>query len=839
IGEGGARAIAEHLTGLTQLDLSDNNIGDGGTRAIAEHLTGLTQLDLYFNNIGEGGALAIAEHLTGLTQLDLSDNNIGEGGARAIAEHLTGLTRLQLRRNAIGEGGAQAIAEHLTRLTQLDLHDNGIGEGGGRSLLAAFLGRRLRILYLGDNPLTQTLLTPESFQTRDALTILAAWKAHTEAADSGRLQPLDEAKMLVLGDEAVGKTSLVRFITKGLPRDPDERATRGARLYDRITTDGWTPASTGVRLNVWDFGGQEIQHGTHRYFLTRRSLYLVVLEDRREDKGAARATKWLRVIESVAGEDAPVVLVVNKCDGPPQLTFDQDGLMRDFPQLKKVLRVSCNDDARSRESIAKLKEVIASLLTSGAMPHLSDQLPAEWLEVRNAIADMAEKTPVLDQDAYRALCTDDTVTKGREITDADEQRSLLRLLHDLGTVIAHGLERDAAVALSSVRLLDPNWLTTAIYTVLERIKVEDRAGEFSRSDLIDWLHPKLYPEEKHEFIIAMMRDPALELCFRLPSNEERFLAPEGLRENSPDYSQFTKEALRFRYRYAEVPRGLIPRLIVKLHDYLERPPQIWLTGGRFHIGGAMVIVEGDRIDRQIDISVLDEQRRAALFTLRQTMQNLHDNYREIGATAVVPMPDDPEIEERYDYLQQLEEEEGPDYRHRPSGAKRSYAVAELLDSIDEPRRVVRETVPPTHTAPPEREENQRPSQPRQTLLSLAILFPVGAAIFSFLGALRFGLDGFWSALLAFISFVCANFILRLFDRAFVFRRLLIAWVGSGLTLVAIGGIAAQLNIEGFSFDYGGAPTWTVAVIWAIGLLFLVVVAHFEAKREEARSMDRA
>ena len=30
------------------------------------------------------------------------------------------------------------------------------------------------------------------------------------------------------------------------------------------------------RLNVWDFGGQEIYHATHQFFLTHRSLYLLL-----------------------------------------------------------------------------------------------------------------------------------------------------------------------------------------------------------------------------------------------------------------------------------------------------------------------------------------------------------------------------------------------------------------------------------------------------------------------------------------------------------------------------------------------------------------------------------
>ena len=29
-------------------------------------------------------------------------------------------------------------------------------------------------------------------------------------------------------------------------------------------------------VNMWDFGGQEIYHATHQFFLTKRSLYALV-----------------------------------------------------------------------------------------------------------------------------------------------------------------------------------------------------------------------------------------------------------------------------------------------------------------------------------------------------------------------------------------------------------------------------------------------------------------------------------------------------------------------------------------------------------------------------------
>ena len=35
---------------------------------------------------------------------------------------------------------------------------------------------------------------------------------------------------------------------------------------------------------MWDFGGQEIYHATHQFFLTRRSLYVLVDDTRKDDK---------------------------------------------------------------------------------------------------------------------------------------------------------------------------------------------------------------------------------------------------------------------------------------------------------------------------------------------------------------------------------------------------------------------------------------------------------------------------------------------------------------------------------------------------------------------------
>ena len=74
--------------------------------------------------------------------------------------------------------------------------------------------------------------------------------------------------MIVVGRGAVGKSSLVNRLVFG-KFDSDEKKTPGIKI------DKWEIELDGeelVNLNVWDFGGQEIMHATHQFFLTERSL---------------------------------------------------------------------------------------------------------------------------------------------------------------------------------------------------------------------------------------------------------------------------------------------------------------------------------------------------------------------------------------------------------------------------------------------------------------------------------------------------------------------------------------------------------------------------------------
>jgi hypothetical protein len=294
IGAAGARALAK-LTGLTSLKLGGNEIGDAGARSLAK-LTGLNHLDLTFNRIGDEGARALVKSI-GLTSLDLSDNQIGAEGARSLAR-LTGLTSLNLSGNQIGDVGARALAKltaltsldlseneieaegahaltTLTGLISLDLSGNRIGAKGARALLESWCETStLRILDLSGNGNMRSLLPPEVLASGNAQSILAAYRRYREAKIRNELRPLNEAKLVVVGNEAVGKTSLIRYLVHGKPRNPDEKKTPGTAIHEKIEDQlrEAVAASTSYKLVCRRLGLSE--NGGNMYHLRARAREL-------------------------------------------------------------------------------------------------------------------------------------------------------------------------------------------------------------------------------------------------------------------------------------------------------------------------------------------------------------------------------------------------------------------------------------------------------------------------------------------------------------------------------------------------------------------------------------
>ena len=250
----------------------------------------------------------------------------------------------------------------LHNLKQLDL---------GRNQLSTLPSeikqlKNLEYLTLSGNNLP---IPPEILKkTNEPATILNYYFQHVDAKER---RPLNEAKMLLVGQGSVGKTSLVKRLIED-KFDRDEKKTEGINICDWSIGD--------IKLNIWDFGGQEIMHATHQFFLTKRSLYLLVL-NARQDEYDNRIEYWLKLIESFSG-DSPVIVVVNKCDDEKLPDFAEQALQSKYKIIKSFVYTSAESGKGRQELIDKIGELV------GKLEHVQDELPLSWFNVKSKLEDL-------------------------------------------------------------------------------------------------------------------------------------------------------------------------------------------------------------------------------------------------------------------------------------------------------------------------------------------------------------------------------------------------------------------------------------------------------------------
>jgi small GTP-binding protein len=409
-----------NLVDLKVLDFSNNQI-----TLIPAEIAKLTNLELlsFYDNQIKIIPHAITE-LFNLQTLDLNGNQIS-----IVPDTITQLCKLEtldLESNQISII-PNAIAQ-LTNLHSLNLRNNRISDiPDALSQLP-----KLKMMGLEDNPLQIPLEIMKDYENPKA--IFDFWLERPR-------QPLNEAKVILVGQGTVGKTSLVKRLLDN-QFDTDERKTDGINIRD------WqiTAKNEQVKLRVWDFGGQEIMHATHQFFLTERSLYLLVINTR-EDELANRIEYWLKLIESL-GNQAPVIIVGNKIDDYP-LDLDRHGLQTKYPNIKGFIGTSCATGL----GISELKQKITAIIAN-EMPHVFDPIPVKWLNLKDKLEQ--DDRDYITYQEYEQKCIETGITR------ESSRHTLVRLLHELGIVLNFADDK----RLKDTNVLNPEWVTVGAYKII-------------------------------------------------------------------------------------------------------------------------------------------------------------------------------------------------------------------------------------------------------------------------------------------------------------------------------------------------------------------------------------
>lgn len=600
------------LENLSVLDVSQT-----GLLELPEEVCSLTNLRILkvrknkLSKLPEGFG-----RLVNLMTLEISGNSIP--ALPAGIGKLQKLVRLHADSNQISELPKE-LGE-LVALEFLNVSDNKIND-----LPHEILGlEHLKELDLQSNPLA---IPPEILSKKnDPQTILHYY--YSTQQESGKAvyrspkgmiaHPINEAKVLIVGQGSVGKTSLLQRILYDR-FDQSQTKTEGIAIHQWTTRENRRNQQSPIKLNLWDFGGQEIMHATHQFFLTKRSLYLLVL-DARLTQEENRVEYWLKIIQSFGGK-SPVLIVGNKIDQHP-LDIDQTGLRKKFPNIVGIIETS----AATGLGIDALQAQIAKQVH--ALPHVHDLLPEAWFTVKSKIEDLARNRNFFTQDEYLNICESNTVN------DEISQRTLIGFLHDLGIVLH--FQDDAR--LESLGILNPQWVTNGVYKILNSHELFQNQGKLTLTLLNQILNLPEYPSGKRLFIVDMMKK--FELCYDIEP-DKCFLVPDLLPKNEI-YTGDWEDALAFQYHYSVLPSSILTRFIVRMNSFIHKNT-IWRSGVVLKHGANTSLVKADIEERKIFIWVSgkEDSPRDLLAIIRGEFDAIHKTIAKLEVTEKVPLPNAP------------------------------------------------------------------------------------------------------------------------------------------------------------------------------------------------------
>jgi internalin A len=431
---------------------------------------------------------------------------------------------------------------------------------------------------------------------------------------------LFEAKLLILGEPGAGKTSLARKLNNAdceLPAQED--TTRGIDVeayYFPINPTDFPDASQHVpdrkfRLNIWDFGGQEIYKATHRFFLSNRAVYLLVADSRNEDTDFKY---WLHIVE-IFGGNSPLLIIINEKHGRSRVV-DTAGLKGSFGNIIDTLKVDLQ--ASDKQRLHHIKAFVELLATG--LSHIGSVVPAKWTIIREAI--VADARSMMTVQEYLALCKENGIPKQADAL------VLSQYFHDIG-VFLH-FQEDAV--LKHRIFLKPTWATNAVYKVLDHELLTQQHGRFSKADAVTIWHEEEFSFVRDELLRLMQN---FFLTYEI-SPTEGYIVPEKLAPDTPDYEWDITDNLFFVYKYDFfMPKGLITQFIVKMHRYIFDHNLVWRRGVLLHRQDTYAeIIE--TYESSIRVRIAGKYKRDFMTVITEEINLINKQYSTLKIERLIP-----------------------------------------------------------------------------------------------------------------------------------------------------------------------------------------------------------
>lgn len=582
-----------------------------------ENLSSLELLDLSYNIITN---IDFLKNLTALRHLDLRNNGITN---IKVLENHSQLEILDLSANRIVD--IQSL-ESLEKLQDLDLALNNIQEVSLSFFEKIRLEPSVKALppfgYLNfyRNPL---LNIPEEVFNLGREAIIE----HL----SGDLKPLNECKLIFVGDGGVGKTSLMRRVVF---EDfyPNEKTTHG---INKVCWEVKNDNDEIFKVNLWDFGGQHIQHSLHQFFFTQRVIYVLLLNPRNDEKAAY----WLEQVEKL-GKESTVIIVYNwkdERDKDAKYLNNFHELRKKYPALLEPFLVSCE----TGDGIEVFKQKLKTLIFENES--FKTKYRKEWFNIKKLLEEQVDvETNYIEYSQYEKWCNNESYN------GPEKRKDLLRILNSVGSIVYF----DKPI-LDSLQILNPEWITTGAYAILTSRLTNENKGDLSWNDLKSIFQEektvfsnkeiKIKYEENHfRFIIDLMLE--YRLLQKNPLKEQSYLIPSAFGDKpiKDDYKEIKTEGRKYRIQFEAPFEMLIMHRFIAKNIVNITGKDYWYSGifMQHRTSNTTALVETNQYSSRIDCWILGENVLGFWETIRNDFREIFNAYHnfsfseEVGYNAV-------------------------------------------------------------------------------------------------------------------------------------------------------------------------------------------------------------
>jgi serine/threonine protein kinase/GTPase SAR1 family protein len=300
-----------------------------------------------------------------------------------------------------------------------------------------------------------------------------------------------------------GAPANVRHLTRG-------SAGAASNFSQRSSTDPEANKKF-VTVSSWDFAGQEIYYTTHQFFLSQRSLYILVWDLRYEDE-ECKVSYWLQSIRSRTN-NSPVIIVGTHADEMPSIEEAnakaekvRKKYQKRFPFIKYSVAVSAKTGSDIDSLVAKIRDVIR------VQDHTGELIPKTYVEMERLVRSecQAVKEGKASYPPIRSWTEIQTLGSYCHINDDDELRRCVHLLHDFGSLIYFD---DPSLGVQDLVIIDSQFLTNVMATIITT-KTSIRDGMMPHSLIPMIWRPPEFPVEIHEILLSLLKK--FEIAYTLP-----------------------------------------------------------------------------------------------------------------------------------------------------------------------------------------------------------------------------------------------------------------------------------------------------------------------------------